>query len=321
MTILDTLTFRPDKRGLIQAAQVLRGGGLVAFPTETVYGLGADAQNDKAVAGIYAAKDRPQFNPLIAHFADTSQAKEHVKWSNLADQLSETLWPGALTLVLERKSESKLSRLLSAGLPSVGIRVPSHPIAKQLLVNLEGPIAAPSPNLSGQISPTRPEHVHQDLFGRINGIVDGGACHVGLESTIIDLTGEPTLLRPGGVSVDLIEEIISTKINVAQNSDPIKAPGQLPSHYAPRAELRLNAEAKSSNEIMLGFGPVECDMNLSTTSDLVEAAGNLFSSLHLLDSDNAATTIAVSPIPETGLGVAINDRLKRAAAPRPAKRP
>ena len=313
MIVLDTQTFKPNKIGLIQAAQILRDGGLMAFPTETVYGLGADAQNDKAVAGIYAAKGRPQFNPLIAHFANTSQAKDHVKWSNFADQLAEVLWPGPLTLVLERKSESTLSRLLSAGLPSVGIRVPSNPIARQLLVNLDRPIAAPSANLSGKISPTHPEHVSKNLFGRINGIVDGGACQLGVESTIIDLTGAPTLLRPGGVPLDLIEEIISTKIAVANGSNEIKAPGQLQSHYAPRAQLRLNATTKGSNEIMLGFGPVECDINLSETSDLVEAAGNLFSSLHILDGDSTSI-IAVSPIPEVGLGLAINDRLKRAAA-------
>ena len=316
MIVLDTQTFKPNKIGLIQAAQILRDGGLMAFPTETVYGLGADAQNDKAVAGIYAAKGRPQFNPLIAHFANTSQAKDHVKWSNYADQLAEMLWPGPLTLVLERKSESTLSRLLSAGLPSVGIRVPSNPIARQLLVNLDRPIAAPSANLSGKISPTHPEHVSKNLFGRINGIVDGGACQLGVESTIIDLTGAPTLLRPGGVPLDLIEEIISTKIAVANGSHEIKAPGQLQSHYAPRAQLRLNVETKGSNEIMLGFGPVECDLNLSETSDLVEAAGNLFSSLHILDGDSTSI-IAVSPIPEVGLGLAINDRLKRAAAQPP----
>ena len=316
MIVLDTQTFKPNKIGLIQAAQILRDGGLMAFPTETVYGLGADAQNDKAVAGIYAAKGRPQFNPLIAHFANTSQAKDHVQWSNFADQLAEMLWPGPLTLVLERKSKSTLSRLLSAGLPSVGIRVPSNPIARQLLVNLDRPIAAPSANLSGKISPTHPEHVSKNLFGRINGIVDGGACQLGVESTIIDLTEAPTLLRPGGVPLDLIEEIISTKIAVANGSNEIKAPGQLQSHYAPRAQLRLNATTKGSNEIMLGFGPVECDLNLSETSDLVEAAGNLFSSLHILDGDSTSI-IAVSPIPEVGLGLAINDRLKRAAAQPP----
>ena len=319
MTIRDTQTFRPNERGLIEAADTLRGGGLVAFPTETVYGLGADAQNDTAIANIYAAKGRPQFNPLIAHFADISQAKQHVKWSNIANQLAETLWPGPLTLVLERHSRSNLSRLLSAGLSSVAIRIPSHPIAKQLLANLGGPIAAPSANISGQISPTCPEHVHADLFGRIDGILDGGSCQVGLESTIIDLTGLPTLLRPGGIPADIIEEMLSTKLAIVQNSDAIKAPGQLASHYAPRADLRLNAKTKGTNEIMLGFGPVECDLNLSATSNLVEAAGNLFSSLHILDGDNAST-IAVSPIPETGLGMAINDRLRRAAAPRPANK-
>ena len=317
MTIQNTKTFRPDERGLIEAVDALRGGGLVAFPTETVYGLGADAQNDNAIANIYAAKGRPQFNPLIAHFSDISQAKRHVKWSNIANQLAETLWPGPLTLVLERHSRSNLSQLLSAGLPSVAIRIPAHPIAKHLLVNLGRPIAAPSANISGQISPTRPEHVHADLFGRIDGIVDGGACQVGLESTIIDLTGVPTLLRPGGIPADIIEELILTRLAIVQSSDAIRAPGQLASHYAPRANLRLNANTKGTNEIMLGFGPVECDLNLSTTSDLVEAAGNLFSSLHILDGDNA-TSIAVSPIPETGLGIAINDRLRRAAAPRPA---
>ena len=317
MTIRNTKTFRPDEKGLIEAADALRNGGLVAFPTETVYGLGADAQNDTAVADIYAAKGRPQFNPLIAHFADISQAKLHVKWSDMANHLAEALWPGPLTLVLERHNKSNLSQFLCAGLPSVAIRIPAHPIAEQLLANLGGPIAAPSANISGQISPTCAKHVNADLFGRIDGIVDGGACQVGLESTIIDLTGVPTLLRPGGLPKDIIEEIISTKLATVLNYGVIKAPGQIASHYAPQARLRLNAKTKEANESMLGFGPVECDLNLSETSDLVEAAGNLFSSLHTLDCDKAAT-IAVSPIPEIGLGMAINDRLRRAAAPRPA---
>jgi L-threonylcarbamoyladenylate synthase len=317
MTVLNTQTFKPDPKGLLQAADALRDGGLVAFPTETVYGLGADAQNDTAAAKIYAAKDRPKFNPLIAHFADVAQAKCHVQWSDAADQLTEAFWPGPLTLVLERLDTSNLSLLLSAGLPSLAIRVPAHPIAKQLLANLGGPIAAPSANLSGQISPTRSEHVHADLFGRIDGIVDGGDCQVGLESTIIDLTGLPTLLRPGGIPTEIIEKILSTRLAIAQGSDGIKAPGQLASHYAPRATLRLNANKAGPNETMLGFGPVECDLNLSTTSDLTEAAGNLFSSLHTLDQ-NQDITIAVSPIPKTGLGMAINDRLRRAAAPKPA---
>ena len=317
MTVLNTQTFKPDPKGLLQAADALRGGGLVAFPTETVYGLGADAQNDTAVAKIYAAKGRPEFNPLIAHFADVAQAKHHVQWSDDADQLAEALWPGPLTLVLERLDTSNLSLLLSAGLPSVAIRVPTHPIAKQLLANLGGPIAAPSANLSGQISPTRSEHVHVDLFGRIDGIVDGGACQVGLESTIIDLTGQPTLLRPGGIPSEIIEETLSIRLAIAQESYGIKAPGQLASHYAPRAALRLNAVKAGPNEKMLGFGSVACDLNLSTSSDLTEAAGHLFSSLHTLDQ-NHDITIAVSPIPETGLGTAINDRLRRAATPRPS---
>ena len=287
----------------------------MAFPTETVYGLGADASNDHAVAKIYHAKGRPQFNPLIVHVADVQTARRFVQWSDLADQLAKAFWPGPLTLVLPRKKEVRLSDLLSAGLPTIAIRVPNHPVAKALLETFGSAVAAPSANPSGQISPTSAAHVRSGLEGRIDAIVDGGLCTVGLESAIIRLDDTAVLLRPGGVAAEDIENEIGKPVHIQTTVGKITTPGQMDSHYAPRARVRLDSKNWRPDEARLGFGAVDCDLNLSLSADLIEAASNLFSHLHRLDAEGKAV-IAVSPIPQTGLGLAINDRLQRAAAPR-----
>ena len=315
MSDINTKTLRADAVGMEQATEILRKSGLLAFPTETVYGLGADATQDLAVARIYAAKGRPNFNPLIVHFLDATSAKAHVQWSEEADILADAFWPGAITLVLKKRKDSTLSPLLSAGLSSVAMRVPDHLIASDLLHEFSGPIAAPSANPSGAISPTTAEHVLSGLFGKIEGVIDAGACRLGLESTIIDLTTAPTLLRPGGIPVEAIEDCLGKKLQIAEAKDGIKAPGQLSSHYAPRARLRLNATTALDDEVLIGFGDMACDLNLSQNADLTEAAARLFAHLHFLDKKGVAD-IAVAPIPAYGLGHAINDRLMRAAAPR-----
>ena len=303
----------PTPEGIAAAAATLRAGGLVAFPTETVYGLGADARNDRAVARIFEAKGRPRFNPLIVHVADIAAARALVTWSAAAEALAARFWPGPLTLVLPLEADTGLSPLVTAGLPSLALRVPAHPVARALLAAFDGPVAAPSANPSGRISPTTPDHVEAGLGGRIEAIVDGGACGVGLESTIVGLTGAPSLLRPGGLAAEEIEAVLGAPL--AAHSGGISAPGQLASHYAPGASLRLNAAERRPGEKFLGFGPLrDADLNLSPSGDLVEAAANLFAMLHLID--DGQTPIAVAPVPETGLGRAINDRLRRAAAPR-----
>lgn len=297
-----------------KAARLLRDGECVAFPTETVYGLGADARNGRAVAGIYAAKGRPSFNPLIIHVPDANSARDYGVWSDEAQLLADAFWPGPLSLVLPLRENSGLSELVTAGLPSVAIRVPAGDLAQGLLRAFEGPVAAPSANPSGRISPTSAQHVFSGLEGKIAAVLDGGACIVGLESTIVGLAGTPTLLRAGGVPREAIEHVLGARLIDPQDGE-ISAPGQLTSHYAPRAKMRLNAQSWDEGEKTLGFGQMECDLNLSESSDLAEAAANLFGHLHLLDAMNA-DRIAVAPIPQTGLGVAINDRLSRAAAPR-----
>ncbi|WP_424832331.1 L-threonylcarbamoyladenylate synthase [Ruegeria sp.] len=303
-----------DPAGLAQAADLLRQGQLVAFPTETVYGLGGDALNGEAVAAIYAAKGRPSFNPLIAHVASVEAAHRFVQWSNQAERLATAFWPGPLTLVLPLREGHGVSSLVTAGLDTLAVRVPAHPTARALLQAVDGPVAAPSANPSGRISPTTAEHVRAGLDGRIAAVVDDGPCGVGLESTIVGLAGEPTLLRPGGVALDQIEEVLGAQLHIHQSGDLLTAPGQLQSHYAPDAPVRLNALARQADEILLGFGPVDCDVNLSADGDLPEAAANLFATLH--DLDKSGRPIAVTPIPDEGLGAAINDRLRRAAAPR-----
>ena len=304
-----------DVSGHASAASILGSGGLVAFPTETVYGLGADARNDDAVARIYAAKGRPSFNPLIVHFAQLDAVHQHVVWSDVAHTLAQAFWPGPLTLVLPKAPKSDVSQLVTAGLDTLAVRMPAHPTARAVLQAYGGPVAAPSANRSGQISPTRAHHVVQGLGDRIDAVVDGGNCDVGVESTIVGLTDRPVLLRPGGIPEEALVKALGRPIAVRKKADGISAPGQLSSHYAPSARMRLNATEWEPGEARLGFGDVNCDLNLSPSKDLMEAASHLFDYLHKLDAAGAQT-IAVSPIPHHGLGVAINDRLSRAAAPR-----
>lgn len=308
--------------GIARAADLLRAGKLVAFPTETVYGLGADATDDRAVAAIFAAKGRPQFNPLIAHVHDLAAAQSWAMFDDRAHELAQQFWPGPLTMVLPRPANSALSLLVSAGLDSIAIRVPGHPVAQALLKAAGRPIAAPSANRSGAVSPTTPQHVLESLGERVDGIVTGGKCRVGLESTVIDLTGpEPVLLRPGAVLPEEMERLIGAIRLSAGDPTAPKSPGQLESHYAPSAAVRLNAPSAETDEAFLTFGPDRfvfggaTRLNLSLNGDLNEAAANLFGHLRQLDRSGAAR-IAVMPIPDEGLGVAINDRLRRAAAPR-----
>ena len=304
-----------DKVGVADAANMLRKGRLVAFPTETVYGLGADACNDYAVARVFEAKGRPQFNPLIVHVAHSDAARQIAAFGHLADGLADAFWPGPLTLVLPLKPGAGISALVSAGLSTVAIRVPEHPLAHDLLASFGGPIAAPSANPSGKVSPTNAEHVISGLNGRIAAVIDGGACGVGVESTIIGFDPAPTLLRPGGLPVEEIEQCLGQTLALPGDQATPNVPGQLASHYATDAVIRLNVMVRSTGETLLGFGPVDCDLNLSSSGDLVEAAANLFRHLRALD-DAKATKIAVSPIPNHGLGRAINDRLQKSAAPR-----
>lgn len=306
----------PD--GIAAAAGILKTGGLVAFPTETVYGLGADARSDAAVASIYAAKSRPSFNPLIVHVPDLAAARQIAVLPDLAERVAAAFWPGPLTLVLPVREPRVVSRLVTAGLDSVAIRVPAAPLARDLLATAGVPVAAPSANPSGRISPTTAQHVIDGLDGRIDAVLSGGACSVGVESTILDLTGAPRLLRPGGLAREEIEVLLGTPVALPPAAQPDRpnAPGQLTSHYAPRAQMRLNAAHAAEGEVLLGFGAVEgAALNLSESGDLHEATARLFAALHELDG-SGARTIAVSPVPETGLGAAINDRLRRAAAPR-----
>lgn len=315
MTLTKTLDLGPMDEDLARAAELLRSGELVAFPTETVYGLGADARQSAAVAGVYAAKGRPSFNPLIVHVPDIETARRYVKWNETAQLLSDAFWPGPLTLVLELREDHGISSLVTAGLDTLAVRVPAHPTAHRLLQFLDGPVAAPSANPSGRISPTTAAHVRSGLGGRIAAIVDDGACSVGLESTIIGLTGiTPELLRPGGLAVEEIERVLKRKLVHRAAGETLNAPGQLVSHYAPAAAVRLNATEPKPGEVFLGFGPMDCDLNLSESGDLTEAAANLFDHLHALDAQGKP--IAIAPVPEQGLGIAINDRLRRAAAPR-----
>jgi L-threonylcarbamoyladenylate synthase len=314
-----------SRDAITAAARVLSEGGLVAFPTETVYGLGADATNGEAVARLYAAKGRPRFNPLIAHVADLDAALPLARFSEDAKRLAAAFWPGPLTLVLPKADGCPVSELATAGLDSIAVRVPAHPVARDLLKTFGKPVVAPSANRSGHVSPTTAEHVRADLDGRIDLILDGGATSVGIESTIVSCIEMPTLLRPGGVPRDAIERVLGHALMIAEPSldDAPLAPGMLASHYAPRSPLRLNIEDVKPGEALLAFGPtippgeyyVAAHANLSKRGDLIEAAANLFAYLRKLDAQDIVA-IAVMPIPNEGLGEAINDRLARAAAPR-----
>ena len=312
--MIKTELLTPDAAGLSRAAGLLREGALVAFPTETVYGLGGDARSDLAVARIFDAKGRPRFNPLIVHVPDIAAAREFAVFDGQAEAVAAAFWPGPLTLVLPLR-DAGLSPLVTAELPSVAIRVPAHPLAQGLLRAFGGPLAAPSANPSGRVSPTRAGHVMAGLAGRIAAVLDGGACAVGVESTILGLLDGPQLLRPGGVPVEALEAMLGPLV-IGGSAEKPNAPGQLASHYAPSAAVRLDAVDARPGEVRLGFGPGACDLNLSLAGDLVEAAANLFHSLREADQLAAGRVIAVAPVPEVGLGRAINDRLRRAAAPR-----
>lgn len=313
---------KADEKTIAAAAEHLRAGRLVAFPTETVYGLGADATNAHAVAQIFAAKGRPRFNPLIVHVLSADDAGVQAVLTPLARRLAEAFWPGPLTLVLDKRGSSPLSDLVTGGLASLAVRAPDHPIARALLAATGRPLAAPSANRSGHVSPTQAAHVDADLGNRVAMVLDGGATAHGLESTIVDARGAtPVLLRPGAVTVETIEAVLGTKV-VRGDIDAARpsAPGQLLSHYAPHARVRLNAHDVRPGEALLAFGPdVPAAsgpvVNLSPSGDLSEAAVNLFAALRALDA-SGAVAIAVMPIPDHGLGEAINDRLQRAAAPR-----
>jgi L-threonylcarbamoyladenylate synthase len=318
----------PDAAGLARAAALLRAGELVAFATETVYGLGADATNARAVAAIFEAKGRPHFNPLICHYPDAGAAFEHVEASETARRLAESFWPGPLTLVLPRRDTSPVALLAGAGLDTLAVRVPARSSALDLLRAVGRPLAAPSANRSGQVSPTIPAHVMDGLAGRIAAVLDDGACSVGVESTVLDLTGpRPLLLRPGGLAREAIEQLIGpVDRGIAPGHEEAAAPrspGLLTSHYAPSLPVRLDAVVISHNEALLAFGAplpgAGATFQLSAGENLREAAANLFAGLRALDREGARlglTRIAVMPVPDEGLGLAINDRLQRAAAPR-----
>jgi L-threonylcarbamoyladenylate synthase len=309
----EALTAAPE--GIARAAELLCAGQLVAFPTETVYGLGADATNGAAVAAIYATKGRPSFNPLIAHVADVRAARRLVQWNDWAEAMATAFWPGPLTLVLPLRPDHNVSPLVTAGLDTLAVRVPAKACARALLAAVGRPVAAPSANPSGRISPTTADHVRAGLGGKIAAILDDGPCGVGVESTILGLAGAaPILLRPGGLAAEDIQNALGCTLRTRAEADPLTAPGQLMSHYAPNASVRLEAQDFSPDEVSLGFGPGDFDLNLSPSGDLNEAAANLFGHLHHLDA--LGRPIAVAPVPERGLGIAINDRLRRAAAPR-----
>ncbi len=313
----------PDDTGIAKAVAILRGGGLVAIPTETVYGLAADATNGQAVASIYEAKGRPSFNPLICHVADMTMATQIAVFDPLSITLAAAFWPGPLTLILPRAANTPIHPLTMAGLTTVGVRMPEGP-ARLLIKQLGSPLAAPSANSSGRISATSAQAVDADLGGKIDLILDGGACPVGVESTIVKVeNGQLRLLRPGGISVEEIERVAGQPVVRVDQRAEIEAPGMLASHYAPRAKVRLDAMRILPDEALLAFGPRRAcgvqsavkTLNLSQTANLKEAAANLFSYLSQLDIEGVRC-IAVEPIPMTGLGEAINDRLMRAAAPR-----
>ncbi len=311
-----------------EAARCLVAGGLVAFPTETVYGLGADATNGQAVARLYASKGRPAFNPLIAHVADTAAARALARLDSDAERLAAEFWPGPLTLVLPKAAGCPVAELATAGLDSIAVRVPHHAVAQKILGAFDKPVVAPSANRSGHVSPTTAAHVLADLRGRVDLIVDGGATPVGVESTIVACLGEPMLLRPGGVPSEAIERTLGRPlarpaVEAASADEAPLAPGMLASHYAPRTPLRLDATSVEAGEALLAFGAKFVPgaehaarvLNLSPRGDLIEAAANLFAHLRALDAAGAPC-IAAMPVPHTGLGEAINDRLARAAAPR-----
>ncbi|WP_159999609.1 L-threonylcarbamoyladenylate synthase [Roseomonas sp. 18066] len=321
------MTERLSADQLGRAAEMLRAGRLVAFPTETVYGLGGASRDAQAVAGIFAAKGRPSFNPLISHFPDAEAAFAEAVADDRARAVARAFWPGPLTLVLPRAADSRIALLASAGLPSLALRVPAHPMAQALLRAAGQPIAAPSANRSGGVSPTTADHVLDGLSGQIDAVLDGGPCAVGLESTVLDLTGPvPLLLRPGGIPEAELEKLLGPigRAAPAGSEDEARpAPGMLSSHYAPSLPVRLEATTVAPDEALLAFGPAlpgaGATWQLSESGDVVQAAARLFAGLRELDAEGrrlGLAAIAVQPVPMAGLGAAINDRLSRAAAPR-----
>ena len=324
-----TLMLAPDAAGVAEAARLLRAGALVAFGTETVYGLGADATQSRAVAQVFEAKGRPHFNPLICHYPDAASAFTHVVPNQAAQRLAAAFWPGPLTMVLPRRVTCPVALLAGAGLETLAVRVPAHPGAQALLQAVGHPVAAPSANRSGQVSPTTAAHVMQGLAGRIAAVLDLGPCPVGVESTVIDLSaGPPCLLRPGGVTIEAIEQLLGPigrgiTPATAEITRTLRSPGLLVSHYAPALPVRLGTAAAAPDEALLAFGPhppgAGATFQLSESADLVDAASRLFTGLRWLDAEGARLglrAIAVMPVPDQGLGLAINDRLQRAAAPR-----
>ena len=315
---ITTEVLTDDPVGINQAASILSRGGVVGFPTETVYGLGGDARNSRAVAAIFAAKSRPHFNPLIVHVTTVADAHELTELDEVAERLAAAFWPGPLTLVLPQKPNNGLSELVCAGLSTIAVRVPKNPVATSLLAKFDGPLAAPSANRSGRISPTTSAHVIADLSGRIDAVIDSGSSTFGLESTVVMTRndGRVEILRPGAITSHAIEKIIGSP-PCSPTTGEICAPGSTAMHYAPNCGLRLNAISPSDNEVYLGFGETagRCEYNLSKSGDLVEAAANLFSAMRELErlAGQSGKTIAVSAIPRHGLGAAINDRLTRAA--------
>ncbi len=306
MTAQNTRILPEGPKAIAEAARLIRLGQPVAVPTETVYGLAADATNGEAVARIYQAKGRPQFNPLIVHVSGVAQASEFVVFSDESEALAARHWPGPLSLVLPLRPGARIAPLVTAGLDTLAVRAPAHAAMRALIEAVGRPLAAPSANASGRISPTRAEHVMASLGGRIPLVIDGGATAHGLESTIVADTGEGLrLLRPGPIDLGLR----------LHSAELVEAPGQLASHYAPSKPVRLNARDRADDEWLIGFGPVAGDASLSASGDLVEAAAKLFELLHEAESA-APPRIAIAPIPDRGLGKAINDRLRRAAAPR-----
>ena len=312
----ETRILRYDAAAIAEAARLIAGGAPVAVPTETVYGLAADARSDAAVEAIYRAKGRPSFNPLIVHVAGLAEAERIAVFSPAARAVASAYWPGPVTLVLPVRADAGLAAAVTAGLPTVALRCPAHPAMRDLLVACGRPLAAPSANASGTISPTRAEHVLKTLGGRIPLVIDGGETAHGLESTIVGISGDRiALLRAGPVEIGKIAAVAGLEVGAA--APGIQAPGQLGSHYAPSKPLRLDAVAAEADEWMIGFGGVAGDDTLSASGDLAEAAARLFGALHRADAE-APPRIAVAPVPRHGLGMAINDRLARAAAPRGA---
>ena len=316
-----------SRDGIGRAATLLREGALVAFATETVYGLGTDATNDSAVAAVFVAKDRPRFNPLICHYPDADTALDDVIVSAVARRVARAFWPGPLTLVLPRASRCSVSLLTNSGLETLALRVPAHDVARSLLQQVGRPVAAPSANRSGRVSPTTAQHVQAELGGRIAAILDCGPCDVGVESTVLDLCfAQPKLLRAGGATIEAIENLIGPVGSCSGAAKSIRSPGMLASHYAPGLPLRMDATELGKGEALLAFGAplpgASLVFSLSDRGDLIEAASRLFAGLRMLDEHAPTlglTGIAAMPVPDHGIGRAINDRLRRASAPRPLK--